>query len=390
MAQSTNISKRNALLSALALCALLPASARAGITNYTHKADNIRNEIIARQTAHALLIHKSDILNAQVSTLRKNLVHVTRSLRNSENNLSQTAATLQDLEQKKNLVIQKLYKDQQAMGGLVAAIRKYSEMTTPDMLMQTNPIDAARASLVMKSVMPRLQKQAALLKAELSEIKKIENSIQQQKNLQTAQTQKLDRQQNTLSALLAERQKLYKSTESQRHAQEVAVEKLTKESKNIEDLIRRLKLKEQHSQHRAYLSGGKGGHIPGHLVMPVQGKIFIAFGQKNQLGARSEGITFSTRKGATVVAPLAGIVRFAGPFQKYKQILIIEHKGGYHSLITGLARIDTVVGASLAAGEPVGVAQTSGSPQVYFELRHDGKPINPQRLLLAQLKQEKS
>ncbi|MBU6474615.1 MAG: hypothetical protein KGQ70_01500, partial [Alphaproteobacteria bacterium] len=189
---------------------LPPFPARGSIANYAHKADNIRNELIARQAAHAMLTHKSDELNAQVTVLEKNLVHVSKNLRDSEDNLSQTDESLQDLQQKKNLVIQKLYKDQQAMGGLISAIRKYAEMSTPDMLMQTNPVDAARASLIMKSVMPRLQEQAAILKAELSEIKKIEDSIQQQKNLQTAQTQKLNRQQNALSVLLAERQKLYK------------------------------------------------------------------------------------------------------------------------------------------------------------------------------------
>ncbi len=374
----------------MAVVLLPPVSARCNIASYASKADNIRNEIIARQTAHAMLAHKSDELNAQVSDLKENLVRVSRNLRISQDDLTQTGETLQNLEQKKRLVIEKLYKDQQAMGGLVSAIRKYAQMTTPDMLMQTNPVDAARASLVMKSVMPRLQKQASLLKAELAEIKTLEDSIQQQKALQTAQTQRLNKQQNTLTLLLAARQKLYNSTENQRRAQEIQVAKLTKESKNLEDLVRRLKLKEQHYKSLQHAQEAQRAHRPGDLIMPVSGKVFIAFGQKNELGARSEGITFSTSPGASVVAPLAGIVRFAGPFQKYKQILIIEHKGGYHSLITGLAHIDTVVGASLAAGEPVGVAKTSGSPRIYFELRHNGKPINPQRLLLAQLKQEKS
>ncbi len=369
---------------------LSPVSALCNITNYTNKADNIRNEIIARQTAHAMLTHKSNELNAQVSDLKKNLVRVTRNLRLSQDDLSQTSETLQNLEQKKSLVVEKLYKDQQAMGGLVSAIRKYSQMTTPDMLMQANPVDAARASLVMKSVMPRLQKQASLLKAELGEIKKIEDSIQQQKVLQTAQTQQLNKQQSALTLLLAARQKLYQSTENQRRAQEMEVAKLTKESRNLEDLVRRLKLKEQNDRNVEHEHEAQRAHRPGQLIMPVSGRVFTAFGQKNELGARSEGIIFSTSPGASVVAPLAGIVRFAGPFQKYKQILIIEHKGGYHSLITGLAHIDTVVGASLAAGEPVGVAKTSGSPRIYFELRHNGKPINPQGLLLAQLKQEKS
>ena len=88
------------------------------------------------------------------------------------------------------------------------------------------------------------------------------------------------------------------------------------------------------------------------------------------------------------MTPLAGTVKFAGTFQKYKQILIVEHEGGYHSLIAGLGRIDTVVGATLFAGEPVGIAETAGTEaRIYYELRQDGEPVNPRKLLVAQKKQ---
>jgi septal ring factor EnvC (AmiA/AmiB activator) len=127
------------------------------------------------------------------------------------------------------------------------------------------------------------------------------------------------------------------------------------------------------------------------MLLPVQGRIRVGFGETDELGGRSKGVTFIVRSGATVVTPLAGKVKFAGPFQKYKQILIIEHRGGYHSLIAGLGRIDTVVGASLDAGEPVGSADNSSSEsRVYYELRQNGEPVNPQKLLAEQHKQDRS
>jgi len=276
------------------------------------------------------------------------------------------------------------------MGGLVSAVKKYSQTSTPDMLVQSNPIDAERASIVMKSIMPRLQQQSTSLKSQLAEIKKIEDDITNQQKIQTQEANKLDKQQDTLAILLEQRQRMYKSTESERLAQEKQVAELTQKSKNIEDLIQRLKSNSKRRTNDDSGDTAENARLLSHMLLPVHGKIFTAFGQRDNLGAPSKGVTFSTRPGASVVTPLAGIVKFAGPFQKYKQILIVEHKGGYHSLIAGLARIDTVVGASLAAGEPVGVAETSGSPRVYYELRYNGKPVNPQRSLIAQRKQEKS
>ena len=376
-------------ISLLAAVVLSPAQGLCNIKNYTEKAQDLRQELAAKKAAHEELLQKSSALNTQVSTLKKNLIKISRDLQASEDSLSASEQRLQDLQRRKEAIVRNLYKDQQAMGGLVSAVKKYSQTSTPDMLMKSNPIDAERASIVMKSVMPRLHQQSTALKSQLAEIKKIENDITSQQKVQAQEASKLDKQQGSLAVLLDQRQKMYKSTESQRIAQEQEVTELTQKSKNIEDLIQRLKEKSKKRTNDNERSGGDARYLS-NMLLPVRGKVHTAFGERDSLGAPSKGMEFSTRPGASVVTPLAGIVKFAGPFQKFKQILIVEHKGGYHSLIAGLAQIDTVVGASLSAGEPVGVADTSGSPRVYYELRYNGKPVNPQSSLLAQRKQEKS
>jgi septal ring factor EnvC (AmiA/AmiB activator) len=359
---------------------LHPLSAHA---TYAEKASTLHEELLAKKAAHDALLKKSTVLNSQVSTLKASLVSVSKDLQTSEENLSATDQNLKDLRQKKEQCVQSLYKDQRAMGGLVSAVSKYSRTSTPDMLLQAKPIDAARASLVMKLLLPQLQEQSDYLKAQIAEIKKVEGEITSQLEVQMEQSKKLTRQQENLTALLQERRKVYKSTENERQSEEKEVVRLTKESNDIEELMEKLKSKSKNSEQISNL-------LPSNMIRPVNGKVVIGFGNKDPMGAPSKGITFITRSAANVIVPLAGVVKFAGPFQKYKQILIVEHEGGYHSLIAGLGRIDTVVGASLAAGEPVGIAETGSSPQIYYELRQNGKPINPQKSLLAQRKQEKS
>jgi septal ring factor EnvC (AmiA/AmiB activator) len=63
-------------------------------------------------------------------------------------------------------------------------------------------------------------------------------------------------------------------------------------------------------------------------------------------------------------------------------MVIIEHKGGYHSLVAGLEKIDTVVGQSVMAGEPLGLLhypKAQEKPVLYYELRYNGKAVNPAR-----------
>ena len=57
----------------------------------------------------------------------------------------------------------------------------------------------------------------------------------------------------------------------------------------------------------------------------------------NDSGVRSRGINFATARGAPVTAPADGIVRFSGPFRDYDGILIIDHGGGWMSLIVNVS-----------------------------------------------------
>lgn len=115
---------------------------------------------------------------------------------------------------------------------------------------------------------------------------------------------------------------------------------------------------------------------PEGYLLPVSGRLVTGFGVAAEGQARSRGLSLAVRPGAQVVAPAAGRVAFAGPFRGYGRIVIIEHDGGWTSLVTGLARLDARVGETLVAGSPLGVAG-AGSPVVALELRRDGEPVNP-------------
>ncbi|MDR3441105.1 peptidoglycan DD-metalloendopeptidase family protein [Telmatospirillum sp.] len=116
----------------------------------------------------------------------------------------------------------------------------------------------------------------------------------------------------------------------------------------------------------------------GEMPFPARGRVVARFGQNNESGSPSRGITIAPRPGAQVVSPYDGQVVFAGPFRGYGLLLIIEHGEGYHTLLAGMARIDGNVGQHLLPGEPVGVmGQSESKPLLYVELRRNGQPVNP-------------
>jgi len=115
-------------------------------------------------------------------------------------------------------------------------------------------------------------------------------------------------------------------------------------------------------------------------MLPVSGRLVIGFGDASGSGPRSRGLSLAPRPGAQAVAPAPGRVAFAGPYRGYGRIVIIEHAGGWTTLVTGLAQLDAEVGEQLVAGSPIGVAGAR-SPIVTVELRRDGEPVNPLQYL---------
>ncbi|GHU02322.1 hypothetical protein FACS1894186_6790 [Alphaproteobacteria bacterium] len=121
----------------------------------------------------------------------------------------------------------------------------------------------------------------------------------------------------------------------------------------------------------------------GQISPPATGAIVKEFGEK-EAGTTAKGLTFAAREGSKVLSPFDGTVLFADSFRGYGLLAIIEHEGGYHSLLAGMSALDVHAGDHVLAGEPVGTAAapTSGHG-VYFELRQRGTPINPKPWLTS-------
>lgn len=115
---------------------------------------------------------------------------------------------------------------------------------------------------------------------------------------------------------------------------------------------------------------------PAGYQLPVQGRTVTGFGEMRESGLRSTGLAIVPAPDAQVVAPASGRIAFAGPYRGYDRIVILEHAGGWTSLITGLARVDVQVGEQVIGGSPLGVAARQ-EPSVTLELRRGGNPINP-------------
>lgn len=381
----------------LALGLLATAPATSALAQRDVKAELAKTQAAQRETAA-----KAKKLASEVKDIKGKLVKATSRLRKVEDNLQTSDRKLENLQSERKDVLERLYRDENSLQSVLGAARRYDRTPTALLMVRRAPIDAARTSHLMKSILPTLEEQSRDARADLAELSRLEDALTEEKKKNEKELSDYNAEQAKLDVLLKDRQKIYTQTEESRKTQEREVARLAQEAKTLEELVAKIrqkpKLSQEDDEDEVGTSVAPGAALtatalpdkksryalPSHLPQPVSGSVRTGFGEKDDLGAIAKGVTFSTRANATVITPMAGTVRFAGPFQKYRRILIIEHRGGYHTLIAGLGKIDTVVGAKLSAGEPIGSSESASPALVYFELRKNGKPINPQKLATAQ------
>jgi murein DD-endopeptidase MepM/ murein hydrolase activator NlpD len=93
-----------------------------------------------------------------------------------------------------------------------------------------------------------------------------------------------------------------------------------------------------------------------------------------------EGLDIDGRKGQTVRAAAAGLVLKVGEEGKYGKLVVIDHGGGITTLYAHVSRILVRPGARVARHDPIAEVGRTGNASghhLHFEIRLDGRPIDP-------------
>lgn len=118
----------------------------------------------------------------------------------------------------------------------------------------------------------------------------------------------------------------------------------------------------------------------GGLGWPLSGNLLAGYGATLPDGGKSSGLLIGAPPGTTVQAVAPGKVVFADWMNGYGLILIIDHGNGYMSLYAHNEALLRDAGDMVQRGDPVASVGSSGGagpPGLYFELRRNGDPVNP-------------
>jgi septal ring factor EnvC (AmiA/AmiB activator) len=397
---------------ALALIATAPALAWAQDAD---ELQNVQQELDESRKAAEALEQKAATLGKEVADLQAALITAAASVQKREREVSEIENTLATLSERETEQAASLKRGRADLSATLVALQRLSTLPRQALLFSKEPpIDMARSARLLSLVTPVLDARARTLQSELNDIKSLRQEMALRRDDLTAALSELAGENQRLASLVAKKSGQRKSTLAETDATRQRLARLADQAKNLQDLITRLEKTEAAAPPEEAEPAGdtqtaslgptsparheKPGDLRAFpknltkLTSPANGPVVRKFGTKTEPAGTMKGVEVETRPGAQIVATFDGQIVFEGPFRGYGQILIIEHAGGYHTVLAGLDTVVVEVGQWLKAGEPIGRmgasgitedGTESGRPRLYVELRHDGEPIDPAPMLAA-------
>jgi septal ring factor EnvC (AmiA/AmiB activator) len=432
----------SSLARSLAALALLLAGADLAWSQSAEELKQIQEQIDQGKIEATELKQKADALARDVARLQQALIRSAAEVQDAEAEATELERELFELAEREKASAADLeLKRTQLTKTLMALERLSLRPAQVAFFSDRTPVDEARAATLMAAATKALDQRARELRSDLAEVQELREVTAARQEELAASVDRLAQENQQLAALLKQKAELQEATLAQSAESRKRQAQLAEQAESLKELLDRLeaarveeearqkaaaeeaarkaaeaakkeaeRLAEQERAAQEEQNAGEApadsgeqmaaverkaapairlqpppGDLPsfpkqpGELVRPARGEIAAKFGQRTDAFGEGKGLVIATRSGAQVVVPFDGQIVFEGPFRSYGQILIIEHRGGYHTVLAGLAHVDVVVGQWLKAGEPVGamIETTQGRPQLYVELRRSGQPFDP-------------
>ena len=346
------------------------------------------NETRATQTA----------LAKQVEDVRARLIANAERVQDLEAASAATAADIARLTGEAKVLEAEFSRDRDKEARLLAVLQRLDADAPPALAMRPDDsLAAARSKMLLGAMLPPVYDQAKEVGRRLRALNETRAALQAKNKEASAEAKDLGQARADLGKLLDQRSREEGDVAGQLadlHAVTIEAARQTIDLKALIDKIAMLRA-EGDPAGMVVVTPQAGGTVTlrkGALLHPVVGTRTSgdpAGPGKTPGNNGPQGLWYETKALAQAVAPADSEVLFAGAYQRFGQVLLLEIPGGYHLLLAGLGRIDVRTGDKVLAGEPVGILPDSVPARLYLELRKGGQTIDPQPWMSAELRKAK-
>jgi len=358
--------------------------------------DRVQRELERERRRATQIARKERSLFEELDRIEHQLRQKGRELRGLQEKLQVSTQRLQRLRTEIGLTQAQLDQLQAMVRRRLRAIYKQGRFGYVRVLLSAEDLaDGGRRMKYLAAIAGQDQRMVAAYGATLEALQKrhaeLESSkaelVKHQRAVEAKRAEILDEQgaRRRLLALVQERKREHLA----------AIHQLEQAARELQDLIGRLQGEARAQTKRRPgaetplvpgRSDGRGAFaaLKGRLPWPTPGTVVSSFGRQEHPRYKTvtfnRGIEIAAGEQRRFVAVFDGTVLYADWFKGYGRLIILDHGDGYYTVYAHASQILVKVGDRVSRDQPIGLVGEGGDAdgaQLYFEVRHRGRPQDP-------------
>jgi septal ring factor EnvC (AmiA/AmiB activator) len=375
----------------LVLACGMPAHAQ-NTSDAQRKLDKAQRELKAVAAERRRIEGQRGDASKQLRSLDEKLGRSSRTLHDTEAQLAQQREQLAQLQQRRDALQSSLGAQRRELAALLRSAYTVDRAAPLKLMLAQDSVASAARLLTWHRYLQRDRaRRIATLSADLQALQTVEQGI-------VAGQQALDatrqRQRGQLAQLQGDRQvhaKQVAQLDARYQDKRSREQALGSDVAGLKKLLAQLRAAAARAEAARRAASAKDKGKPpvvasaaplrvGGLGWPLSGNLLASYGGKLPDGGASSGLLIGAPAGTAVKAVADGTVVFSDWMNGYGLILIVDHGNGYMSLYAHNEALLRDTGARVKRGDAVASVGNSGSAgptALYFELRRNGDPVNP-------------
>lgn len=382
------------------LALLLMSATLAQAQNPKDELSGVKREIKAQKQ----LITKTRKVEAVVSTELKEILRnleqkeadlgrMNRDLQGVETSLDRTGREIQKVTEEAN-------RKRAEIERRLASLYKAGELGALRMFFSAESFPQLAENIrYMKSILENDQRIFAEYNQKIDQLKSLKTDLERDAAKKTRIVSNIEQKKREIEEEKSKKATYLGKVRQDRKSYEASLKELQANASRLQSMITRLealsrrKLSSRHEKPGARQKPlAELPPVPdrgfasqkGRMSLPVRGTILESYGKHKHPEFNSftfsKGVSISASPGTEIKAIYEGTVIFADYFKGFGNMIIVDHGGGYFSLYAHASRLAKKVGAEVSRHETiaaVGDVDSSKGSMLYFEIRHQGKPVDP-------------
>ena len=359
------------------LIALIMVSTTATFGNEIDQINRQLEQLQQQRSGLTTELRENESQRRDVST---ELTKIGNAIADTQNEISSLKSQIQETEQgivyaqeELDLAVRTIQGKNDLLAARLDAMYRNGNVAYAEVLMNSRDFSELMSNLDM--VQKIVQHDVELLQflneqREIVETRK--NELENQRVLLGQLEQAVRNQQQVLLVSRGEQERLRTELEQDKEALARQLDQLEKEAREWEQILLKLQ--------------SEGDYIGGVMRWPVPGytRVSSPYGNRMHPILRTNrfhsGIDIPAPTGTNIIAAAAGKVAFAGTQGGYGRTVILDHGGGIMTLYAHNSQLLVSKGNQVAQGSVIAKAGSTGmstGPHLHFEVRENGKYVNP-------------